>query len=327
MGKEKFIYNTQTLRYEKVVEPLSRRIFRIAGFICAALFTAFIFTLIAQNFLTSPQETALRKENDRLANQIATFNKRYEDLAKVVQNIQERDAQAHRMIFGMEPIDEGVWEGGVGGHDRYDKIKSSSSYGELLAETHQRVDKLARQLVIQSKSLDTILTKAKEKEEMLASMPSIKPVRSDQLKRHVSLLSGFGMRIHPIHKVRKMHTGIDFSAPTGTAIQATGNGTVVEVDYKRTGYGHHVVIDHGYGFKTLYGHMNEVNVKVGEKVKRGQKIGEVGSTGTSTAPHCHYEVHLKGSKVNPIHYCMDGLSPEEYQELVDAASRANQSFD
>jgi len=327
MGKEKFIYNTQTLRYEKVVEPLRTRIFRIVGFVCAALFTAFIFTLLSHQIVPSPKEVALKKENEKLSKQIETFDTKYQDLAKVVENIQERDAQAHRMIFGMEPIDEGVWEGGIGGHDKYEEIEKNYSNGALLAETHRRVDKLTRKLVIQSKSLDTILMKAREKEKMLASMPSIKPVRSDKLKRHVSLLSGFGMRIHPIHKVRKMHAGIDFSAPSGTAIQATGDGTVVEVDHRRTGYGYHVVIDHGYGFKTLYGHMREIDVKVGDKVQRGQKIGEVGSTGTSTAPHCHYEVHLKGVKVNPIHYCMDGLSPEEYQELVNAASRANQSFD
>jgi murein DD-endopeptidase MepM/ murein hydrolase activator NlpD len=180
---------------------------------------------------------------------------------------------------------------------------------------------------LQSKSLDEILRLAQQKEEMLAAIPSIKPLRSDKLRRDIQLLSGFGWRTHPIHKVRKMHAGIDFSAPKGTSIQATGNGKVIKVERKSTGYGVAVTIDHGYGYQTLYGHMWKVNVEVGEKVVKGQKIGEVGSTGTSTAPHCHYEVIYKGKKVNPIHYCMDGLTPEEYAEMAEAAERLNQSFD
>lgn len=327
MGKEKFIYNTQTLRYEKVVEPLGRRLLRIAGFVCTALFTAAIFTLIAHRFIPSPEVSRLNREIEQMETQYAAVNMELATMGKILKNVQDRDAQAHRMIFGMDPIDDGVWEGGVGGHDKYSHFTKFKNTGALLIETQQKVDKLKRQLVIQSKSLDTILMKAREKEDMLASMPSIKPVRSDKLNRSMNLLSGFGVRIHPIHKVRKMHAGIDFSAPIGTPIQATGDGIVVEAGNNASGYGNHVVIDHGYGFKTLYGHMSKIEVRVGEKVKRGQEIGKVGSTGTSTAPHCHYEVHLKGEKVNPIHYCMDGLSPEEYQELVDAASTANQSFD
>ena len=167
---------------------------------------------------------------------------------------------------------------------------------------------------------------AEDKEKMLASIPSIKPVRSDKLNRGVKLLSGFGYRLHPIHKIRKMHQGIDFSAPRGTAIQATGDGVVEAVKYKKSGYGIHVIIDHGYGYKTLYGHMSKVDVQTGQKIKKGQKIGSVGSTGTSTAPHCHYEVHYKGKAVNPIDYVLDGLTPKEYQELVRLAELDNQSF-
>ena len=182
-------------------------------------------------------------------------------------------------------------------------------------------------MVMQSKSLDTIVNMAREKEKMLASIPSMKPVRSDKLARKVRLLSGFGRRIHPIYKVPKMHYGIDFTAPRGTPIQATGDGVVVKVENKRTGYGRNVVIDHGYGYKTLYAHMQDVHVKKGQKVIRGQQIGTVGNSGSSTAPHCHYEVMLKGEKVNPIHYVMDGLSPDQYQELVKASEMSNQSFD
>ena len=325
MGREKFIYNSHTLRYEKVEQSIGQKATRVLGFVCAAIFTAFIFTLLSHRWLPSPQEKALRNELKVMEGQFDEVNGELEQLRDVLSKIQERDAYAHRMIFGMDPIDEGVWEGGVGGHDQYASLRQYST-GDLLASVRQNVDKLKRQMDLQSRSLDTIINLASEKETMLAAIPSIKPVSSDKLPRSVKLLSGFGMRIHPIYKVPKMHYGIDFTAPRGTPIQATGAGKVVRAG-RASGYGNQVVIDHGYGYQTSYAHMKKITVKVGQEVKRGQQIGFVGSTGTSTAPHCHYEVVYKGNKVNPIHYCMDGLSPEEYQELVRAAEMSNQSFD
>lgn len=327
MRKEKFFYNTHTLRYEKVVEPLSTKLLRIFGFVCAALFTAFVISLISHRYFPSPKEKAQSKEIKQLKSEFIELSHNYDFLSEVLSNIQERDAYAHRMIFGMDPVDEGVWEGGVGGHDQYQDYRQMKNTGGLVIDVKQKVDKLKRQIDIQSRSLDTIIDLAKEKELLLASIPSIKPVRSDKLPRSVRLLSGFGRRIHPIYKVPRMHNGIDFTAPKGTPIQATGAGKIVRIENKRTGYGKNVIIDHGYGYKTLYAHMSRIDVVVGQKVTRGQQIGLVGNTGTSTAPHCHYEVHVKGTKVNPIHYCMDGLEPDEYQELVEAAEMANQSFD
>ncbi|MDX1667498.1 MAG: M23 family metallopeptidase [Saprospiraceae bacterium] len=327
MGRQKFIYNTHTLRYERVEESLSTRLLRVFGFICAALFTAFIITVISHRYFPSPKEKALMREIGQMRSEFGGVLSELDLLGEELKNIQDRDAYAHRMIFGMDPIDEGVWQGGVGGHDEYAEYRQLKNSGDLIISAKKKVSKLKRQMVLQSKSLDTVLNMAAEKEKMLASIPSIKPVRSDKLPRSVRLLSGFGRRIHPIYKMPRMHYGIDFTAPTNTPIQATGAGTVVRVERKRTGYGKSVIIDHGFGYQTLYAHMNRIDVKTGEKVKRGQQIGIVGSTGTSTAPHCHYEVHFKGQKVNPIHYVMDGLSPEEYQELVKISEMANQSFD
>ncbi|TXB63051.1 M23 family metallopeptidase [Phaeodactylibacter luteus] len=325
MGKEKFVYNTQTLRYEKVEESTTQRVLRVLGFICAAVATAFLFTLAAHEWLPSPKEKALMDEIEFMEANYAELGTELERLRAVLNKVQERDAYAHRMVFGVDPIDQGVWEGGVGGHDKYEGLRQYSS-GDLMASVQQDIDKFKRQLDLQSRSLDTIINLAKEKEEMLASIPSIKPVRSDKLPRSVRLLSGFGRRIHPIYKVPKMHYGIDFTAPSGTPIQATGAGKVVKAG-RGSGYGNRVIIDHGFGYETLYAHMKRIDVKVGQTVKRGQQIGLVGNTGASTAPHCHYEVIHKGQKVNPIHYCLDGLSPEEYQEMVQAAEMPNQSFD
>ncbi|MCB0598709.1 MAG: M23 family metallopeptidase [Lewinellaceae bacterium] len=325
MGKEKFIYNTHTLRYEKVEQSTSQKISRILGFVCAAIFTAFIFTLLSHRWIPSPKEKILTKEINFMESQFAEVSVELEQLREVLAKIQERDAYAHRMVFGMDPIDEGVWEGGVGGHDQYASLRQHST-SDLLIGVRQNLDKLKRQMDLQSRSLDTIVSLAEQKEDMLAAIPSIKPVNSDKLPRSVKLLSGFGMRIHPIYKVPKMHYGIDFTAPRGTPIQATGAGKVIQAG-KASGYGNQVMIDHGFGYKTSYAHMKTITVKVGQEVKRGQQIGLVGSTGTSTAPHCHYEIIFKGNKVNPIHYCMDGLSSGEYKEMVRAAEMSNQSFD
>lgn len=327
MAREKFIYNTQTLRYEKVVEPLSSKILRIAGMVCAVAFTAFIFTLALYKYAPSPKEQQLKREIEQMKTQYVSLNQELERMTGVLENIQERDAYAHRMIFGMEPIDKGVWEGGVGGHEKYQHLTAYENSGETLKNTLEKVDKIKRKLFLQSKSLDTIMTQAQSKEEMYASIPSIKPIRSDKLKRRINLLSGFGRRMHPVHKVVKMHYGIDFTAPKGTTIQATGNGKVVEIKKKRTGYGWSIKIDHGYGFQSFYAHLSKISVKRGQRVTKGEKIGLVGSTGTSTAPHCHYEILKNGKRVNPINYCMDGLTAEEYEEMVKASERQNQSFD
>ena len=327
MRKEKFIYNTHTLRYEKVEESNGTRALRIFGFVCAAVFTAFIFTLIAHRYTTSPKEKALLKEIKELNKEVKSYAIAFDQIDKELDLLHQRDAYAHRMIFGMDPIDDNIWTGGTGGHDQYEKYRKMKNSGYLLAAVTEKMQNLKWKMVLQSKSLDTIMNMANEKESMLASIPSIKPVSSDKLARRVNLLSGFGRRIHPIYKVPKMHYGIDFTAPQGTAIQATGAGKVVRVENRRTGYGKNVVIDHGFGYKTLYAHMSRVDVREGQEVTRGHKIGLVGSTGTSTAAHCHYEVHYMGKKVNPIHYCMDQLSAQEYEELVKASTVSNQSFD
>ena len=327
MRKETFIYNKHTLRYEKLTVPLRVKILRGFGFLSVVLLTAFLFFVVSYNYFPSPKEEALLREMEQMKDHYLTLNKQLDQMSKVLTNVHERDASVHRLMLGMEPMDNEVWNGGIGGHEKYDYLTRFKNTGALLIATQEKTDKLARQIALQSKSLDEIIDLAKDKDKMFASLPAIKPIRSDKLKRNIRALSGFGMRLHPIYKRKRMHTGIDFTAPQGTAIQATGAGTVKRVIRQKRGYGTHVIIDHGYGYQTLYGHMHTVDVKVGQKVKRGEKIGAVGTTGTSTAPHLHYEVIFNNQKVDPIHFCMDGMSPEEYQQLVNAASIVNQSMD
>jgi hypothetical protein len=231
------------------------------------------------------------------------------------------------MMLGIDPIDPYVWESGQGGHKLHADLENFRLSGETMAKTMDKMALLKKKMVIQSMSLDTLTKLAENKADMMSSMPALKPVREDKLQKSLGALSGFGYRVHPIFKVRRMHTGIDFPAPKGTHIQATGDGVVEEAGASNDGFGRHVLINHGFGYKTLYGHMDVITVKVGQKIKRGQKLGNVGSTGRSTAPHLHYEVHYKGEPVNPIHYVIDGLTPGQYQELVKAASNNNMSLD
>ena len=327
MRKEKYVYNEHTLQFEKVQFSFKRKLAMAVGYVCGTLLLAIFFFALADQHIETPKKKALKSEIRQLNQEVLAMTDDLDLITKVVSNIQERDANVHRMLLGMDPIDENIWEGGTGGHVQYKQFEQFGDAEAILSEAQMKMDKIKRQAYLQTKSLDTLEKKALTREGMIASIPSIKPVRIDQLKRKLNHLSGYGIRMHPVHRVKKMHRGIDFTAPTGTPIQATGNGVIKEVKKKRTGYGQHVLIDHGYGYTSLYGHMKTVDVKRGQKVTKGQQIGTVGSTGTSTAPHCHYEVRYKGKAVNPIHYVMDGLSPKEYQELVERASRANQSFD
>lgn len=327
MRREKFLFNRQTLQYEKVVEPLKYTILRIFGFLCAAVFTGLIMLMLAHRYLPSPAEKMLIQENDILRSQIEEVSRQFADVSSVVENLQERDAYAHRMIFGMAPIDENTWQGGTGGHDAYDDLRQLPRTGEKIANLRTQIDRIRHQVDLQSRSLDSITLMATKKEEMLASIPSIKPVRIDKVGRKLLQCSGFGYRIHPIFKTSKMHWGIDFNAPMNTPIQATGKGKVIVAGNRKDGYGNCVIIDHGFGFQTLYAHMSKISVTTGQEVIRGQQIGRIGSTGQSTGAHLHYEVKKDGVKVDPIQYCTDGLTPEEYQEFVEMSKQENQSFD
>ncbi|NNF35188.1 MAG: M23 family metallopeptidase [Saprospiraceae bacterium] len=327
MSKIKYVYNPQTLQFEPHRPPLKSKLTKIGGFISMMIVSCVGFYFVVNEYFPTPQEQALEREIDQMQYTYSGLIEDFNILAGDLEKLHQKDSEVHRMIFGINPMDEGIWEGGIGGVDRYENLRNLRESGEIITESLSKVEKIKRKVDLQNKSLDTLYRLALEKEKRLAAIPSIKPVVEDALKRKMRNLSGYGIRLHPVHKVKKLHTGIDFTAPRGTPIQATGNGTVIRVENRKSGYGKNVVIDHGYGFTSLYAHMQKVNVKKGQKVVKGQQIGEVGSTGTSTAPHCHYEVRVNGRAVNPIDYCLDGLSPEEYKELVEKASVENQSFD
>lgn len=327
MKNVKYVYNEHTLQYEQH-KLTSREKFRMSlVYISAVVCTAVIMFVIAYQYFPTPKEKVMTKEKEQLEFYLTQLTDEYHTLSKNIEALHEKDNEINRMILGSKPIDDHIWNGGIGGHDKYDFLSNMKETGALIKANLLKVDELKLKIDIQKKSLDSLYRVAATKEKKLASIPSIKPVRETALKKDVKFLSGFGMRIHPIHKLRRFHKGIDFTAPQGTDIQATGDGRVLSINKIGSGYGKHVLIDHGYGYKTLYAHMHSINIKEGEIVKKGQKIGLVGSTGASTAPHLHYEVWINGVAINPIDYCLDGLTPKEYQELVRRATTDNQSLD
>ena len=326
MRKDKYYFNTQTLRYEKAVTSQKMLLLKIGGVISGVFMAALVLLSLFYNYYTSPKEMALQREIEQMKREYLTLESTVDTMKLIVTNVKERDASVHRMIFGMNPIDESLWKGGSGGHEKHLNLTKFKNTGDILMAAQEKVDELSHHLVVQSRSLDEIEIMAQKQHEAFASMPFIAPIRKDLLKRKIHLLSGFGRRLHPIYKVMKMHDGIDFTAEKGTPIQATGNGKVI-IAKRSPSYGKYVVIKHNDEYETLYAHLDKIMVKKGQKVTRGEQIGTVGSTGRSTAPHLHYEVHHKDRAVNPISYCVDGLTAKEYEMLISSASKLNQSLD
>ncbi len=324
MKKEKYIYNPHTLSYERHEENEKSKYIKWLSVAAGVLVVLVVGALVGGQLFPSPRERALAQELNQTKFQNDLMNDKVKDIEQVVDKMHTRDNQLYRMVFGASPIDESMWNAGKGGNEKYAHLQGLPN-SELLKTTVSKIDRLAARLAVQSKSYDDITNLVKNKEEMLSSMPSIRPVKI--LVKDIEALSGFGMRIHPILKIAKMHTGLDFTSPQGTSIYATGNGTVEQATTDGSGYGQHVIISHGFGYKTLYGHMSVMKVRTGQKVKRGDLIGLVGSTGSSTGPHCHYEVILNNEKINPINFVQDDLSPEEYKKLVNSSLAPMQSFD
>ncbi|MCB0515901.1 MAG: M23 family metallopeptidase [Bacteroidetes bacterium] len=322
LKKVKYVYNPQTLQFDTVEISTKTRLLQLFGFLSATLVFAFIIVVLAFKFIDSPKEKRLKREIGVLQAQYDLINKELDSYSKVLAELEDRDDNFYRVIFETDPIPSSVRQAGIGGSSPYRDLENYSN-SDLLISSKQKLDRIKRQVYIQSKSYDKIADMVKNREEFYRSMPAIQPVSNKDLKRTAS---GYGMRIHPIYKTHRMHNGIDFTAPSGTDVFATGVGVVEKVE-NGSGYGNHIIINHGYNFKTVYAHLSKVMVREGQKINRGDVIGKVGSTGLSTAPHLHYEVWKYNKPVNPAMYFYNDLSPDEYVQLIDISSRMGQSFD
>lgn len=323
MAKVKYFYNPHKLKFELVKISWVTKALRIFGFISASVVFGALFLMVAYTYIDSPKEKQLKRELSNYELQLDLMNKKIGQLSGVLNDMQEKDANIYRAIFEADPIPGSIRQGGFGGVEKYQKLEGYLG-SEHIIEVQKKLDMLSSQVYIQSKSFDELTRLASKKNEFIASIPAIQPISNKKLR---SMASGFGYRLHPIYKTYKMHTGIDFTAPAGTPVYATGNGTIGGVELGHRGYGNHVIINHGFGYETLYAHLKKAVVRPGQKIKRGELIGYIGSTGTSTAPHLHYEVMKSGKKINPVNYFFNDLSPQEYDLMREIASRPTQSFD
>lgn len=321
--RQKIVFNQKTLLFETVqTKPLYKRysLYGISIILISILYFGY-HRLSSANIDQSmlAEIKSLEEKYSKLDNQLSQYSDHLEKLHK-------KDAQVYSVVMGVEPVDESIWQAGTGGKHTI-KSRLTNLLNLNINRIEDKANKLNHQLNLQNKSLDKLYKDALAHEKFLKCLPSIKPVKEEALNRDITLLSGFGRRLHPIFKIWKRHTGIDFSCPKGTQIVAAGEGVVRQINSNGRGYGNHVLIDHGFGYQTLYAHMSVINVKEGQKVERGTPIGKVGSTGTATAPHLHYEVHKNGEPVNPIDYVLDGLSTEEYNQMLKQAAVEGKSMD
>ncbi len=325
MSKVKYYYDSETLSYRKIEKKKGRKLGIFLLSLLGVLLSGFLVFLIYINlpYVETPKEKTLKRELANMELQYELLNRKMEQAETVLSEVAERDNNLYRVYFEANPIPEEQRKAGFGGINRYRDLEGFDN-SNLIVNSSKRLDILTRQIVVQSKSLDEIAKLAEEKEELLAAIPAIQPVKNADLTR---MASGFGYRTDPFTKARKFHYGMDFTAPRGTPIYASGDGVVTRADNNATGYGNHIRIDHGYGYESLYAHLYKYNVRNGQRVKRGDLIGFVGSTGRSEAPHLHYEVFKDGERINPINFYYGNLTPEEFAEMQKKAQQENQSLD
>jgi murein DD-endopeptidase MepM/ murein hydrolase activator NlpD len=322
MAKVKYYYDADTLSYRKIAVKKSDYYKKsIFGFLAILLIAFFGFIVFSQ-LIMSPNERAVNRENENLQLNLDLLSKRIGESSAILNELQERDNNIYRMYFEANPIPDEQRKAGFGGVNRYKGLEGYDN-SKMIKQLTMDVDILSKQLVVQSKSLDEIVTLAKEKEKMLASIPAILPVKLVDLTR---MASGYKWRMHPILKIRKFHKGMDFTAPMGTPIYASGNGTVTRSGRSAT-FGRVVYIEHGYGYKTIYAHMSKIKAVNGQTVKRGDLIGYVGNTGRSVSAHLHYEIHKNGRPLNPINFYYGDLTPEEFAAMQKASEEEGQSYD
>lgn len=320
MAKSQYKFNPEDLNYDRLDDSVNARIWRIVIYVAAALVLAVLLNVVYSLFFDTPRERQIRNENKMLLEQYEELSQRKQMVDTVMQEVQRIDRDIYRVIFETEPV---TMESGASTGATFRKLLLASNEEIVLGSAH-KLDSLIRKDSLSDSEYDMLMIRGGNKAEMLPYFPAIQPIENRDL---TLIASGFGHRVHPIYKIPKMHNGIDFSAPVGTPVYATGDGVVRSSSRSARGLGNQIQIDHGYGYETLYACMDELNVRSGQEVKRGDLIGTVGNTGLSVAPHLHYEVHLNGVPMNPINYFFLELTPAQYDHLIFISMMSGQSFD
>ena len=323
MPPTKYKFDPDSLSFDKIRLGIKTLLLRFLAYFIGSVIIALVYWGVFASFFDSPKEKALKREVEQMTIQYELIHKEMATVENVLEDLQKTDDNLYRTIFEAEPVPNTEREGGIGGVNRYAALEGYNN-SNLVIETASRLDKIRKKVYVQSKSYDDLIKLAENKSDMLRAIPSIMPLSNEDLTRTAS---GYGWRIHPLYKISKFHYGMDFTAPLGTEIYATGNGTVKEVVTAQRGFGKSVLIDHGFGYTSLYAHLSNFNVRIGQKVQRGDIIGFVGSTGTSVTNHLHYEIKLNGSNVDPVNYYFEDLSAAQYEKMIEIASKTGTSFD
>ena len=323
MPPTKYKFDPDSLSFDKIRLGIKTLLLRFLAYFIGSVIIALVYWGVFASFFDSPKEKALKREVEQMTIQYELIHKEMANVENVLEDLQKTDDNLYRTIFEAEPVPNTEREGGIGGVNRYAALEGYNN-SNLVIETASRLDKIRKKVYVQSKSYDDLIKLAENKSDMLKAIPSIMPLSNQDLTRTAS---GYGWRIHPLYKISKFHYGMDFTAPLGTEIYATGNGTVKEVVTAQRGFGKSVLIDHGFGYTSLYAHLSNFNVRIGQKVQRGDIIGFVGSTGTSVTNHLHYEIKLNGSNVDPVNYYFEDLSAAQYEKMIEIASKTGTSFD
>ena len=323
MDKNNFKFNDKTLEYEKVEVSFLKRLKKAGLHLGVSVVLALIIIIVSYPLITRYTEKEKNQEIEKLQETYSKMNQHIQDISNELEVLKMRDDSIYSGIFGVSPVSKSLRIGGTGGTDEFDYLRGYDN-SDLMLQSSQLVKSLENQLKIHKKGFDRIDKLAHTRSKKLSHIPAVQPIHNHNLIR---VASGFGMRMHPVYNVPKMHYGIDFTAKTGTDIYATGDGKVERVRKSYSGYGKHVIINHGFGYKTLYAHMHEFSVKQGQKVKRGDIIGQVGNTGTSTGPHLHYEVIRNNKKIDPTNFFFNDLNYEQYQEMIKISSQIKTSLD
>jgi len=323
MKKIKYFFNTHTLRFEKIEVPLRVRLLQLFGYIAASIVTGVIIVIVMFQYIDSPKEKLLRQQNEAYKENYSVLQERIKQLELQMNELVNRDNDVYRSIFEADPIPDSARVKEMEAKKEVNLIQNLSNTA-LLENMVGQLNNLSLRMAYQTKSFVEITNMVKNKEKLLKAIPAIQPVSNKNLNR---VASGFGYRVDPLYKDYRLHAGLDFAAPSGTPIYATADGVVQAAGFSTDGYGNKVVINHGYGYQTLYGHMVRVKARPGQTVKRGEVIGYIGSTGKSTGPHCHYEVIKRGTKVDPVYYFYNDLTPAQFDRILKAAATNKQSLD
>ncbi len=321
MSHHKYVYDPGKLHYAPVENNLKHKFIRVLVYLISSIFLALAAIVLFSLVFDTPRERELRQENEALLQDYEILSRKYDRVDTVLHELREIDENIYRTIFETEPVNE---LSGNGAMAENSDVLLQQTNRLIVAKTANALNEAMHRITSESVEYQHLLSYAGNRSEMLSCIPAIQPIKDPDLTR---LASGFGYRMHPIYKIEKMHEGIDFTAPTGTEVYASGDGVVADLDRTARGHGNTVIIDHGYGYRSIYSHLEKFNVRRGKHVKRGDIIGWVGNTGLSVAPHLHYEVHMKDKAVNPVNYFFLDLRPESYNRLIELSVKSGQSFD